>query len=134
MKKRFVLRNEAAIEAAAAFVLGISPDAKRPLEVVIQPHRSRRTLEQNAKLHALLLLIADHTGDDLESVKLAMKARFLAPRAIVELPDGSKAAVYPSTATMNTAELAEFIQRIEAFAATELGIRLPAPAWWEEAA
>ncbi len=123
VKRRFVLRNREIIERLIAFLLSLPLDDDRPLEVVIRPYRSKRTLEQNAYYWRLIGEIADFTGDDKESVSLERKARFLAPVKVVELPDGSKAAAFPSTADMTVKELATFCEIIEAWAVRELGFR-----------
>ncbi|MDX8401732.1 MAG: recombination protein NinB [Mariprofundaceae bacterium] len=122
MKRRFVIRNREIAERAAEFVRGL-PVQERPLEVVVRPYRSKRTLEQNAYYWRLIADIAHFIGDDKESVALEMKARFLEPVKVVDLPDGSKAAVYPSSADMTVGELAEFCEKIEAWAVHELGFR-----------
>ncbi len=121
MKRRFILRNKQIIERASEFVAGLPVDDERPLEIVIQPHRSKRTLEQNAYYWQLITDIANYIGDDKESVAWEMKARFLEPVKVVDLPDGSKAAIYPSTADMTVKELTEYCEMIEAFAVRELG-------------
>lgn len=123
VRKRFVGRSREILERASAFVRGLPVDEKRPLEVVIRPYRSKRTLEQNAYYWRLIGEIADFTGDDKESVSLEMKAKFLEPARVVELPDGSKAAAFPSTADMTVKELATFCEMIEAWAVRELGFR-----------
>ncbi|RME35808.1 MAG: hypothetical protein D6794_09225 [Deltaproteobacteria bacterium] len=119
-KRRFVIRSREIAERAAEFVRGL-PIRERPLEVVVRPHKSKRSLEQNAYYWQLIGEIADFMGDDKRSVSLEMKARFLEPVKIVRLSDGSQAAIYPSTADMTVKELAAFCEMIEAFAIRELG-------------
>lgn len=122
MKRRFVLRNKQIAELASKFIINL-PINDPPLEVVIRPHKSKRTLDQNAYYWKLIKDIADFIGDDKESVSLEMKARFLEPSKLVQLPDGSKAAIYPSTADMTVKELAQFCEMIESWAIRELGFR-----------
>lgn len=90
-------------------------------EVLIRPYKSKRSLEANAKLHALLASIASFTGDDMESTKLQMKSLFLIPKATHKLPSGDKYVVFPSTADFNVSEMSEFIEKVQAFAISELG-------------
>ena len=124
MKRRFVLRNQQIAENAARFIVGLAVNDDVPLlEVVVRPYRSKRSLEQNAYYWKLITEIADFIGDDKESVSLQMKAKFLEPLKIVPLSDGSKAAVFPSTADMTVRELATFCEMIEAWAVRELGFR-----------
>ena len=50
---------------------------EKPLEVLVRPYIPKRSDSQNRRLHKLFGLVADAIGDDLESVKLAYKAKFL---------------------------------------------------------
>jgi len=95
---------------------------ERPLEVSIKPHVERRTLKQNARLHKLFSLIADHIGDDIESVKLAYKVKFLVGKE--KKLHGVRFTIYPETSKMNKKELNEFMEKVEAHAITELAIWL----------
>ncbi len=123
MNHRFIIRNHMIAARAAEAVINLTVGDDKPMEVVIRLHKSKRTLEQNAYLHKLLHDIAEFSGDNIESVKIEMKARFLEPVTQVPMPDGRVYVVYPSTADMNVRELSEFCERIEAFAITELGFR-----------
>lgn len=44
-------------------------------DVTFRPHRKRRTLPQNSMLHARIARISVASGEDFESVKLAVKMR-----------------------------------------------------------
>lgn len=100
----------------------------KPWEVTIKPHRKHRSLSQNAMLWkwytAIAEAIKDHTGMDAEEVHEALKQKFLTPR-IVEI-DGE---VYEirSTKKLSTAEMTEYLNRIHAWATSELGLLLPLP-------
>lgn len=45
--------------------------------IEVGPQETKRSIAQNALIHALFRKIADHTGADFEGVKLAMKMKFL---------------------------------------------------------
>jgi hypothetical protein len=90
--------------------------------ITIKRHYASRSLEQNARLHLLFGRVAAETGQDIEAVKAGYKAMFLAPTP-VNL--GNRwLMVYPSTSDMNVAQMAEFMERVEAHAAVEIGVTL----------
>jgi len=122
VRSRFIIRNRQIAERAAEVVKNL-PIEDPPLELVIRTYKLKRSLEQNAYYWKLIGDIADFIGDDKESVSLEMKAKFLEPVKIVPLADGSKAAIYPSTADMTVKKLATFCEMIEAWAIRELGFR-----------
>ena len=106
-----------------------SLDLSRPWAVTIAPHRRRRTLNQNALMWAWLDRVAgyvgDYTGMDRDDIHAFLKSKFLPPRYIVI--NGETKQVEPSTRRLNTAEMSEYMDRIHAWASTELGLRLPVP-------
>ena len=128
----FVLRkgNDWIRENALSFVHGLSPD--KDWQVEIKPYRRNRSLEQNALWHKHIQIIASETGNDFDAVKDYLKRRFMAPKVkeafgeVIEVRETRKA---------NVAEMTELMDKTAAFAAQELGIRLPHPDdRWEEAA
>lgn len=97
-------------------------DITKPWQFTLKRYYPRRTLSQNARLHKLLHLIADETGNDLEDVKTAFKEMFLEP---VNITIGKRQfMVRGSTAKQDTAQLSKFMDKIEAYAARELGVQL----------
>lgn len=122
-RETFIVRDEAIRANLMAFIATMRLD--RPLEVVIQQYRKRRSLSQNAYLHLILGIIADDTGNSLDDVKEAYRDMFLGK---VPIPFGSEERmVGRSTTTLDTMEANDFIDKIRAHAATELGIVLPIP-------
>jgi len=125
---RIILRNHAlqqrAIEKLEALEL-------EPVlwEFLIRPHEKKRSNPQNDRLHKLLRMMADFNGDSIEDMKLEMKLKFLEPMAQKVLPNGSVGVEFKSTARMTTVELNDFMEKVEAFAAMELQITLPAQGW-----
>lgn len=116
--RQIVARGEAQLRALAETILGLSPD--KPWRVQFAPHKANRSLQQNAYYWALLTEIAKGTGHTSEEVHEAMKAKFLPPR-FVEL--GDEVIHYPATTTkLDTAEMTDFIERVRAWAASELGV------------
>lgn len=106
------------LERAAAIIRGLNP--ARPWRITIVQHRERRSPEQNALLWAIYSEIGKETGNEAEDIHEAMKFRFLPPVQI-EI-GGEYIPVPPSSRKLDTKEFSEFVERVQAFAASELGI------------
>ena len=124
MKAQFLIHNDA-IAANVSAVIKNNWQAMKAkdevLEVVLRPYKSSRNLEQNKRLHAMLQDIADQVWHDerqypMEVWKEFFKQKFL---GCVELPNGKLMA--NPTHKLNIKECAEFMQKIEAYAVSELG-------------
>ena len=63
----FIIRTKEVRTAAAKAVMAIQ--AKPLMEVVIRKQRSRRSLEQNSKFHAMVNDLAEFTGHDALELK-----------------------------------------------------------------
>lgn len=102
----------------AAEIITTLPNGRWEIEVVRQ--RARRSGDQNRLLWAIYTGIADATGHTPEEVHEAMKALFLPPRTIA-LRD--KQITAPgSTAVLDVAEFSDYVERVQAWARTELGV------------
>ena len=64
--------------------------------------------------------------------KELLKEKFLG-FDMIELPDGTIKAITKHTSDCSTKELTEFLEKIDHYAVTELGLMLPKPddLWWE---
>ena len=92
--------------------------------VEVKRLQNRRTLDQNALYWRWLHIIASETGHDAEEVHEAMKRKFIAPaygEVFGEFVDRR------TTTDQTTGSMAEYLERVRAFAATDLGIHLPLP-------
>jgi len=95
--------------------------------IKVEVPASKRTLDQNAYLHAVPFpILAEHFGDSVEGVKLDLmgekwgwKPSPLDPHRMVP--------VKPSTASMTIEECTEFIDWLIPWAATEHGVLIPLP-------
>lgn len=106
------------LERAAAVVRGLNP--ARQWRITIAQHRERRSPEQNALLWAIYGEIAKETGNDAEDIHEAMKFRFLPP---IQIEIGGEAIpVPPSSRKLDTHQFSQFVEQVQAFAASELGI------------
>lgn len=124
MKAQFLIHNDA-IAANVSAVIKNNWQAMKAkdevLEVVLRPYKSSRNLEQNKRLHAMLQDIADQVWINgrqysMEVWKESFKRDYL---PVIELPNGMLMA--SPTHKLNIKECAEFMQKIEAYAVSELG-------------
>ena len=99
-------------------------DLTKKWRVTIAPYVKNRTTDQNNLLWAFYTEIANHTGHTPEEIHEYCKAAFLAPKIITVGKDTKE---YRTTTKLTTAEFSDYIERIYAFAAGELGVRLPVP-------
>lgn len=100
-------------------------DPSKAWSVTVKQQRPRRSISQNNLLHQWLHIIADATGNELEDVKNALKDLYL-PLKIVKVGKVERM-VRPETSNLDVSSMGTFMDRVQAFAATELGITLPTP-------
>lgn len=130
--RTYPVYSAATRQALAANIASLPVGDGQGWEVTVKRRGETRSLAQNARWQALARMVSDETGDDIESEKLRFKAMFLTPtiKTISYTdPDTGEVkqvtvAVYPSTSKMSPGELAEFMQKVEAHAASELGVFL----------
>lgn len=123
----FVLRDEPHARALWGFLKANWKElaqAGRPLSITVQEHKAKRSLEQNRLYWQRLNEIADQAwvGGKQYSAEAwheHFKRLFI---GMDELPGGGKVGI--STTTLSVADFSDYINRIEAYAATELGINL----------
>ena len=102
----------------------ILPFRGQTVEVTIEKRRKRRTDNQNSYYWGVVIrTIANECGyrsdEELAAVHAELKKKFL--------PHNGKLALPQSTTTLNTADFTEYIEKVRAWAATELGIYIPDP-------
>ena len=100
-------------------------DLSKPWQITVEPHRARRSLNQNNLYHLWVGIIAAHTGNSHDAVHEFIKGEFLAPR-MVEIA-GRHRECRPSTTALKTDEMSLFMNQVYAWATTELGLLLPLP-------
>jgi len=99
--------------------LGKCAETGGKFSIEISKFKKNRSLEQNAKLHALLRVIAEETGNSVADVKEYACAAFLGE--ITYEFKGQKRTRTRSTSELTTDECADFIERLQALA-SELGL------------
>ncbi len=94
----------------------------KPVELVLRRHREQRSSEQNRYYWGVVVaLIAEHCGYEPEEAHEALKIKFLRSHEATALPS------VRSTADLNTAEFAEFVDQCRRFAAAYLNLNIPDP-------
>lgn len=93
-----------------------------PLRVEVEKYVEGRSLPQNDLAHVWFHEIATFTGHTPEETKQFMSDMFIRPRVVSVA--GHSRLVKPGTSALNKEEMTAFLDRIEAWAATELGLTL----------
>jgi hypothetical protein len=99
-------------------------DLSKPYTVTISQRKGRRSLDQNALMWLWLTCIESETGNDRIYLHEHFKKKWILPKRIVIF--GEEQLTY-STADLDTAQFSEYLDKLQAFAATELAITLPDP-------
>ena len=123
MTDRIIIRDEILRQRAIDMIAEL--DISKPMEVTVKRYRSRRSLNQNSLYAAWVDQICDETGNDRETVRGELRKMFAPMKEVVW---GDEVRSVPrSTAELTTAEMQDYMAKVEAFAATDLGIRLMVP-------
>lgn len=103
-------------------------DFSKPWKVTIESYARRRTTGQNALMWKWINEVADyvceHTGMDSDDVHEFFKGKFLNAKIITIAGQEVES---KSTKHLTTREMGEYMDRIHAWASTELGLTLPIP-------
>jgi hypothetical protein len=146
MSKTFVIRSADRVRdiMRLAYQCATEMASGAAVEVVLRPVKSRRSLEQNAMLWALLsdvsrqvMWVVDgrETKLDPESWKDIFTASLTKEMRVAQGIDGGVVLLGRRTSKMTVAEMADLITLIQAFCA-ERGVRLPETRFierWEQA-
>lgn len=121
-KQTFTTKTEKDRAHLLAFARRVPLD--KPIVWTVEELKKKRSLSQNALYQKWAEIIADHTGHSHDEIKDILKRKFLTPK-VVEI-NGVKYEIYTTT-TLSTGEMAKYMKKIDAFAATDLGLYLPHP-------
>jgi hypothetical protein len=121
----FVLRDEPHVRSLHAFLRANAramAQAGRPLAVHVTEYKARRNSAQNRLYWALLRDISEQAWVDGKQYSSEAWHAYFAGQYIgrEETPGGGSIAI--STTTLSVHEFADYVTRIQAYAATELGI------------
>lgn len=106
--------------------LGTWLEANAELEVCIRPYNSKRSIEQNRRLWKIYGELADKAWVNgrrysAETWHEYCKGMFLGYE-LKAMPDGTELKTPISTTTLNTAEMTEYQNRLQAWAAGNFGL------------
>ena len=117
--QKYTLREQRHREALKLLIDTLDPS--KLWDVEIKPHVKKRSLDQNSRVHKIIGLIAKETGNTHDAIWEIAKQEFVVPE-VVEI----NGRVYNIRTTKNkdTIDFSEFMEAVEAWAATEFGITL----------
>lgn len=123
MQKTFIIHQESIINNVSLLLSQNWKQFKERdevLEVTVSIHKTKRNIEQNKLLHAMLSEIASQAWVNgkqynAEIWKDFFKREFL---GVIELPNGQVMAV--STSKLKVKAFAEFVHQVEVYAVSEL--------------
>lgn len=133
---KYICRTQLDLENVRLNLMSMSLD--KPVEITIKEYVKNRSHAQNRLMHDWFNKMSEHyfltTGESYAPLawKELLKEKFLG-FDMIELPDGTIKAITKHTSDCNTKELTEFLEKIDHYAVTELGLMLPKPddLWWE---
>lgn len=125
--KRFIIHKRDAIrrENARACIYDLDPG--RAWVVEIKEYRKKRSLDQNAYIHAVpLKILAEHTGYEIEELKEYLCGEFSGWQ---EREVFGKKKVRPKlrTSDMDSQQMTQFIEFLIWFGSDKLGLTIPYP-------
>lgn len=127
---KFNCRTFVEIEKVRSYLMSLSLD--KPVIITIDEYVKNRTNAQNRLMHQWFNKISEHyfltAGEAYAPLawKEMLKEKFLG-FDMIEMPDGSVKAITKHTSDCNTKELTEFLEKVDYYAVTELGLMLPKP-------
>jgi hypothetical protein len=106
-------------------------DLSRPYTVEIVQRKAKRSIDQNRLYWMWLTCIETETGNDRNDLHEYFKQKFIQPETVVIFGETQ---TKHTTTDKSTAQFKEYLDKIQAFAASELAITLPDPddKHWEE--
>lgn len=123
MARPFIIRDVQTRAIAGLHIQRL--DVTKAWEVTIRPHKSKRSIDQNSLYWSWLSIIADETGNTANDIHEWCRDEFL-PCSEIKVA-GVAHLARPSTTALTTKEMTDYLNRIEAWAGTDLGIILPSP-------
>ena len=121
-REPYIIRDETMRQRVSDLVDAL--DLGKPWSVTIEPFKKKRSLSQNALYWKWVGIIADETGNDNDDIHEAFKGMFLTPRSV---QIGNESREIRSTARQNTDEMKGYMDKVYAYATSQLGILLPIP-------
>ena len=130
--QRFIIHEKDAIrrENARAAIYDLDPNEKWVVEIT--KFKKRRSLEQNAYIHAVpFKIIADNTGNSIEDIKEFLCGEYMG-WIEYEVMGKMKSRPTKTTSQMTSTEMTGFIDWLQWWASSNLNLIIPAPNEWVE--
>lgn len=125
-KETIIIRGEAERKVALSTIGAL--DLAKPWKLTIERESNRRTLSQNALMWSwvggVVKHVVEHTGHDKDEIHEFFKQKFLEARHVTI--GGDDCFLY-STKNLTKTQMTEYMNKIYAWATTELGLFLPVP-------
>ena len=118
-----IIRNESDKDRAMRYINTLNMD--KPWRMECKPYKKNRSLSQNKLYFMWMKVIGDSIGYTSEEMHAIMADKFLTTE-FVEY-GGDKIKRDKSTSKLNTKEFTEYLEKIDRWAASEMGIVLPSP-------
>lgn len=116
---KLTTRNSTDLAQAAEVIATLDP--KRKWRIEVTEDRKKRSSEQNRLLWAVYTAIANATGHTPEEVHEICKSMFLPPRVVAIA--GKEVTIPPTTTDKDVPEFCEYVERVQSWAVTELGVQ-----------
>lgn len=97
-------------------------DGRRAWAVEIKPWQPKRSHDQNAKYWAIVEEIARQTGHHKDEIHDILKVKFLQTKTVNIF--GIEREVVPDSRNLSASQFSEYIDQVQAWAATDLGIHV----------
>lgn len=110
-KRQYILRNDRIRDNAVSLIKSLTISEERLIKITVEDYEENRSLEQNAKLHAMLGELADQTGYRLDEIKSIILIELGHCKHVVD-PDGNEYKIPKSTSKMSVKKLSELIEEI----------------------
>ena len=118
-----IIRNESDKDRVIRHINALNTD--KPWMIDIKLYKKNRSLAQNKLYFMWMKVIGDSIGYTSEEMHAIMADKFLTTE-FVEY-GGDRIKRDKSTSRLNTKEFTEYLEKIDRWAASEMGIALPSP-------
>jgi hypothetical protein len=121
--RTFIIKSgdETTYKPLGKYLRELKPGGNYIIEV--KKNRAIRSLSANRYYHAILNIIGISTGHTHEELHEAMKMKFNC--TVIFFPKGGSQVISKTTADLDTAEFAGYVNRVKAWALNEFGIIIP---------
>lgn len=120
---KLIIMNEYSKKAVVDFISGLN--VEKPWDITIERPKKKRTLSQNALYWDWVTDIGDHLGYFKNDMHELLKKNHMVPKIIIF--EGKEHEI-KSIKNLNTREMSEYMDKVNYWAHSEMGIRLKIPA------